>query len=51
MDKNQLYLLIAVFAILMVILVWLGAKMFFTIRNSKSKREKRRKEWKKKFEK
>lgn len=45
MDKNEVYLLIAVFVILMVILVWIGVKMIFDMRRRKQRRKTRREEW------
>lgn len=45
MDKNEVYLLIAVFVILMVILVWIGTKMILDMRRRKQRRKTRREEW------
>lgn len=45
MDKSELYLLIAVFVVLMVILVWIGAKMIFDLRRRNKRRKTRRQEW------
>lgn len=45
MGKNELYVLIAVFVLLTVIIVWFGAKCINDIRNRKKQQEKRRQEW------
>lgn len=45
MEKYELYVLIAVFVVLTVIIVWIGAKSISDIRSQKKKREDRRKEW------
>ncbi len=45
MEKYELYVLIAVFVVLTVIIVWIGAKSISDIRSQKKKREARRKEW------
>lgn len=43
--KQDLYMLIAVFAVLMVVLVWLGVKMIMDIRRHNRRRKTRRQEW------
>lgn len=49
MEKSELYILIAVFVLLMVILVWAGAKYTHDIRKRKQRQEERRREWKRKM--
>ncbi len=46
---NNIYILIAVFALLMVILVWAGAKYIHDIRRNKQRQEARRREWKRRM--
>jgi hypothetical protein len=43
--KQNLYLLIAVFVVLMVILVWIGFKMIMDLRTRNKRRKIRRQEW------
>lgn len=43
--KENLYMLIAVFVVLMVILVWIGFKMIMDIRRRNKRRKIRREEW------
>ena len=43
--KENLYLLIAVFVVLMVILVWIGFKMIMDLRTRNKRRKIRRQEW------
>ncbi len=43
--KENLYLLIAVFVVLMVILVWIGFKMIMDLRRHNNRRKIRRQEW------
>ncbi len=50
MDKSEIYVLIAVFAIMMVILVWAGAKYRNDIRKRKQRQEERRRQWKRRME-
>lgn len=50
MDKSELYLVIAVFVVLMVIIVWIGTKMIFDLRKRKRNRETRRQEWLKRMD-
>lgn len=45
MGKYELYIVIAVFVVLTVIIVWIGAKSVSDIRNQKKRRETRRQEW------
>lgn len=45
MGKYELYIVIAVFVVLTVIIVWIGAKSISDIRNQKKRRESRREEW------
>lgn len=45
MGKYELYVVIAVFVVLTVIIVWIGAKSISDIRNQKKRRESRRQEW------
>ena len=45
MEKYELYVLIAVFVVLTVIIVWIGAKSVSDIRNQKKRRESKRQEW------
>lgn len=49
MGKSEVYILIAVFVLLTVILVWLGAKSIMDIRNRKRRQEQRRREWQEKI--
>jgi uncharacterized membrane protein len=44
-NGKNLYLLIAVFVVLMVILVWIGFKMIMDIRRRNKRRKIRRQEW------
>lgn len=46
MDKSEIYILIAVFVLLMVILVWAGAKYSHDIRQRRRRQEERRRQWK-----
>lgn len=46
---SNIYILIAVFALLMVILVWAGAKYIHDIRRHKQRQEERRREWKRRM--
>lgn len=50
MDKSEIYILIAVFVLLMVILVWAGAKYTHDIHRRKRRQEERRREWKRRME-
>lgn len=50
LDKSEIYILIAVFVLLMVILVWSGAKYAHDIRRHKQRREERREEWKRRMQ-
>lgn len=45
MGKYELYIIIAVFVVLTVIIVWMGAKTIGEMRNQKKNREVRRQEW------
>lgn len=45
MDKSELYIVVAVFVVLMVILVWIGAKMILDVRRRRERRAERRREW------
>lgn len=49
MGQNELYILIAVFVILTVVIVWIGAKSVSDIRKQKKRRENRRQEWQSKI--
>lgn len=49
MGKSEVYILIAVFVLLTVILVWLGAKSIMDIRNRKRRQEQHRREWQEKI--
>ncbi len=49
MGKYELYVVIAVFVVLTVIIVWIGAKSASDIRNQKKRRESRRQEWQEKI--
>lgn len=50
MDKSEIYILIAVFVLLMVILVWAGAKYAHDISRRKQRRQERREEWKRRMQ-
>lgn len=43
--KENLYLLIAVFVVLMIILVWIGFKMIMDLHRRNKRRKIRRREW------
>ncbi len=43
--KQDLYILVAVFAVLLVILVWMGFRMIMNLRRTTRKRKIRRQEW------
>lgn len=45
MDKSNIYLLIAVFVVLLVIIVWIGTKMIFDLRRRNRERKQRHQEW------
>jgi membrane protein implicated in regulation of membrane protease activity len=45
MGTSQLYMLIAVFVLLTVILVWMGAKIMLDMRRRKQQGKQRRKEF------
>ncbi len=45
MANYELYILIAVFAVLTVVLVWIGAKCINDVRKQKQARQQRREEW------
>lgn len=49
MGKYELYIVIAVFVVLTVIIIWIGAKSVSDIRNQKKRRENRRQEWQSKI--
>lgn len=49
MQNFELYFLIAVFLLLTVIIVWIGAKAIHTMRNQKLLQEKRRQSWQEKI--
>lgn len=46
---SNIYILVAVFVLLMVILVWAGAKYAHDIRRHKQRQEERRREWKRRM--
>lgn len=50
MDKSEIYVLIAVFVLLMVILVWAGAKYTHDIHKRKQRQQERREEWKRRMQ-
>lgn len=45
MGNSELYILIAVFVLLTVTLVWMGAKLILDMRRRKQQREQRRKDF------
>ena len=45
MQNYELYVLIAVFAMLTVVIVWIGAKSIGDMRRQKRERARRREEW------
>ena len=49
MGKYELYIVIAVFVVLTVVIIWIGAKSVSDIRNQKKRRENRRQEWQSKI--
>lgn len=49
MDNSEIYIIIAVFVLLFVILVWAGAKYTHDIKRRKREREERRAEWKRRM--
>ena len=51
MDRSQIYMLIAIFLVLSVILVWLGMKFLLDTRKRRKAQEMRRKEWRDKLHK
>lgn len=50
MDNSEIYILVAVFLLLFVVLVWAGAKFTHDIRRHKRQREERRSEWKRRMD-
>lgn len=49
MGKYELYIVIAVFVVLTVVIICIGAKSVSDIRNQKKRRENRRQEWQSKI--
>ncbi len=49
MGKYEIYIVIAVFVVLTVVIIWIGAKSVSDIRNQKKRRENRRQEWQSKI--
>ncbi len=49
MQNFELYFLIAVFLLLTVIIVWMGAKTIHAMRHQKQEQEKRRQAWQEKI--
>lgn len=43
--QSDIYIIVAVFVVLLVILVWIGAKMVFDVRRRNKRRQQRREEW------
>jgi preprotein translocase subunit YajC len=43
--KQDLYILVAVFVVILVILVWMGFRMIVSLRRTTRKRKARRQEW------
>lgn len=43
--KQDVYILVAVFVVILVILVWMGFRMIMSLRRTTQRRKTRRQEW------